>query len=252
MPPRSPGGWSRRQRQAGSPSACAAFATSTRSTSVSFPLGMTSMATVVALGASWRSSSSRFVPSSLVVKITPVKLAPGRLRLATRPSRTGSVPVANTTGMVVAAALAACAPAVLATITAACRLIRSAREPTAGHYALPPSAARLRHRALRRSRPPSGRGEMRPRGAPESADDVLRRNPITGIVGCCARAASGHAADRQVRAMNSAVSSFDNLVGAGEQRWRNVDAERLRSLEIDHQLDIWSEPEPEVRPGWCP
>ena len=69
---------------------------------------------------------SRFVPSSLVMKITPVKLAPGRLRLATRPSRTGSLPVANTTGTFVAAALAANAPAVLATITAACRLIRSA------------------------------------------------------------------------------------------------------------------------------
>jgi hypothetical protein len=42
-------------------------------------------------------------------------LAPGRLRLATSPSRTGSVPVANTTGTVVAAAFAANAPAVLAT-----------------------------------------------------------------------------------------------------------------------------------------
>ena len=103
---------------------------------------MTSMATVVALGTSWRSSSSRFVPSSLVMKITPVKLPPGRLRLATRPSRTGSLPVANTTGMVVAAALAASAPAVFATITAACRRSGQPRAPAAGHIALPPSAAR--------------------------------------------------------------------------------------------------------------
>ena len=28
----------------------------------------------------------------------------------------------------------------------------------------------------------------------ETADDVLRKNPTTGIVACCARAASGHAA----------------------------------------------------------
>src|SRR5262245_12396658 len=72
--------------------------------------------------------------------ITPVKLAPGRFRLATRPSRTGSVPVANTTGTVVAAALAANAPAVFATITAACRLIRSATRD--GSRSLRPSAQR--------------------------------------------------------------------------------------------------------------
>ena len=30
--------------------------------------------------------------------------------------------------------------------------------------------------------------------------------------------------------------SFDDLVGAGEQRGRHLEAERLRSLEVDHQL----------------
>src|SRR6516165_6214274 len=30
--------------------------------------------------------------------------------------------------------------------------------------------------------------------------------------------------------------SLDDLVGAGEQRWWHVEAERLRGLEIDHQL----------------
>ena len=42
------------------------------------------------------------------------------------------------------------------------------------------------------------------------------RNPITGI-GCCARAASGHAAARRRHDELRAVS-FDHLVGAGEQR----------------------------------
>ena len=31
---------------------------------------------------------------------------------------------------------------------------------------------------------------------------------------------------------------FDHLVGAGEQRWGHFEAERLGSLQIDHQLEI--------------
>src|SRR6478736_1148338 len=31
---------------------------------------------------------------------------------------------------------------------------------------------------------------------------------------------------------------FDHLVGAGEQRWRHVEAERLGGLEVDHQLEL--------------
>ena len=43
----------------------------------------------------------------LVKKVTPVTLPPGRLMLATRPSETGSLPLANTIGMVAVAAFAA-------------------------------------------------------------------------------------------------------------------------------------------------
>ena len=91
------------------PIACAAACTSLRSASVSGVFGFTSMAIVVALGTSWRSNSSRFAPSTPQKKITPVTLPPGRLRLATRPSLTGSPPVAKTIGTVVVAALAASA-----------------------------------------------------------------------------------------------------------------------------------------------
>jgi integrase len=66
--------------------------------------------------------------SSTLRLITPVALPPGRLRLATRPSATGSEPVPKTIGMLEVAALAASAPAVLAgaAITATCRRTRSA------------------------------------------------------------------------------------------------------------------------------
>ena len=70
------------------------------------------------------------------------------------------------------------------------------------------------------------------------ASDELRKNPIIGKFGCCALATSGHAAAPPSSAMNSRRCSFDHLVGAREERRRNVEAERLRGLEIDHQLDL--------------
>jgi hypothetical protein len=49
----------------------------------------------VAPGRNSRKSPSRFAPSSVVMKLTPVMLPPGRLRLATRPTPTGSTPVTD-------------------------------------------------------------------------------------------------------------------------------------------------------------
>src|SRR5262249_17293350 len=48
--------------------------------------GLTRKPTIFALGTSSRSNSSRFAPSEVTRKVTPVTLPPGRLRLETRPS----------------------------------------------------------------------------------------------------------------------------------------------------------------------
>jgi hypothetical protein len=62
---------------------------------------------------------SRFVTTSAPKKLIPVRLPPGRARLETRPSLTGSSPTVNTIGVVAVADLAASAETVgLATITA--------------------------------------------------------------------------------------------------------------------------------------
>src|SRR6516165_11412225 len=58
-----------------------------------------SRATVLAAGTKSRRSPTRFAPSRTFVIAMPVTLAPGRLKLMTRPSRTGSVPVKNTIGI---------------------------------------------------------------------------------------------------------------------------------------------------------
>src|SRR5215472_7929681 len=55
-------------------------------------VGLTSRAMMVAVGTSSRSTSSCFGPSSTVRVDTPVRLPPGRFRLATSPSATGSPP----------------------------------------------------------------------------------------------------------------------------------------------------------------
>ena len=52
-------------------------------------------------------SRSRFAVNSPTAKLTPVRLPPGRARLATRPSLVGSSPTTKTMGVVVLAAFAA-------------------------------------------------------------------------------------------------------------------------------------------------
>src|SRR5262249_734445 len=88
--------------------------------------GLTSTAIRVAPGTSWRRSSNRFAANSVAKKLIPVRLPPGRARLVTRPSLTGSSDTTKTTGMIVVAALAANVDGIVpAAITATRRRTRS-------------------------------------------------------------------------------------------------------------------------------
>src|SRR5262245_54231427 len=100
--------------------AAAAGSTSLNVVSVVVTLaGLTSTATRFAVGTNARRSSSRFAVNSALKKLMPVTFPPGRARLATSPSLTGSAPVRKAIGIVVVAALAASAAEVLvAAITA--------------------------------------------------------------------------------------------------------------------------------------
>src|SRR5262249_23821133 len=107
------------------------------------------------------SSSSRFEPTSTFSVVAPVTLLPGRLRLATRPSSTGSLLVVKTIGIVVVASFATRFSGVL---VAALRPHDDEPDqrptPVADHIGLPPSDIRSPRFDLRRSQPLSGLGEM--------------------------------------------------------------------------------------------
>jgi len=68
-------------------------------------------------------------------------------------------------------------------------------------------------------------------------------SPIVGSAACCARAESGHAAGRAAEQLDELRGLFlqntltDHLVGAGEQRHRNVEAERFRSTNVDDKFE---------------
>ena len=91
-------------------------------------VGLRSTPTRTAFGSSVCRSASRLAVTSALKKLMPVALPPGRARLATRPSLTGSSPTPKTIGIVVVAALVAIAANVVPTIaiTAPRRRTRSA------------------------------------------------------------------------------------------------------------------------------
>ena len=156
-------------------------------------------------GTNSRNSPSRLAARSAAKKLTPVRLPPGRAKLATRPSLTGSLPVAKTMGIVVVAALAARAEGVsIAAMTATRR--RTSSAANAGSRSVWFSAQRYSIATLSPStKPASFRPWRNPRDTSVNASgDWLLRKPITGIAGCCARAASGQAAAAPPRSVMNA------------------------------------------------
>ena len=158
-------------------------------------------------------------PAALTRTLTPVTLPPGRLRLATRPSLTGSSPVAKTIGIVVVAALAASAAGVLPPVDdhghlAADQIGRQRRQPVV--LALRPAIFDRDVAALDVAGSRSGPGGTRPRACANCGGMLAMRNPITGIAGCCARAASGHAAAAPPSSVMNSRRLIDHLVGARE------------------------------------
>ena len=167
--------------------------------------GLTSTAMRAAPGTNSRNSPSRLAARSAAKKLTPVRLPPGRAKLETKPSLTGSLPVAKTMAIVVVAALAARAEGVsIAAMTATRRRTRSAAK--AGSRSVWFSAQRYSIAMLSPSaKPASFRPRRNPRDTSVNASgDWLLRKPITGIAGCCARAASGQAAAAPPRSVMNA------------------------------------------------
>ena len=116
--------------------------------------------------------------------------------LATRPTLTGSLQFANAIGIVVVAVLAARAtPAVpIATRTVTGRRTRSNASERRPSY-WPVAAKRLSMTAFWPSANPCSLNPLRKLANcfAFNSGDPIPRTPITGIVGCCARAAIGHA-----------------------------------------------------------
>src|SRR5215469_18381530 len=154
--------------------------------------------------------------------------------LSTSPCETGSSPVAKTMGMVVVAALAAKAETVppAATIMVTWRRTNSAASAgsllssfSAQRYSIvtfPPSTWPVSFRPWRNAR----------RRSAKVSADAEWRNPITGIAGCCARAASGHVAALPRSVMNSR-RFIVAIIRSPRRRGRATSDEPCESLKIN-------------------
>ena len=69
-------------------------------------------------------------------------------------------------------------------------------------------------------------GQTHSRARSHQGDADLRADRSTAYLVSCIRVRSAHG------------NSFDHLVGAGEQRWRNFKAEHPCGLGIDNQLEL--------------
>ena len=168
--------------------------------------GLTSAAIVVSGGIRLCISSRHFAINSTSMVVMPVTLPPGRARLATRPTLTGSVPIKKTIGIVWVAALAASAPGVLPTtaITATSRRTKSIASAGSRSLCPPPIGIRSLRCGPRQILRRLSLGETQRQARASSSADAPLRNPITGIAGCCACATIGHVAAAPPRSvMNS-------------------------------------------------
>ena len=128
--------------------------------------------------------------TSWTKKLTPVALPPGRARLATRPSLTGSSPTPKTIGIVAVAALAAIAAVVAAGRgddghTTADQVSHQRRQAIV--LALQPVVLDRHVLALDVAGFAQALAERGREGRMASAVPPLT-NPTTGIGGCCPRA----------------------------------------------------------------
>ena len=149
--------------------------------------------TTPARGASSWSIPSRFASGAVVSRLMPVAFPPGRLRLATNPILTGSPPVVNTIGIEDVAAFAATTDGSPPVVTSTATRLRTSSAASAGRRSYWPSAQRYSTATFCPSMYPLACSPMRNASTRclESLSDLLLRNPIKGIAGCCARAASG-------------------------------------------------------------
>src|SRR6516165_2257428 len=123
----------------------------------------------------------------------PVALAPGRARLATRPSLTGSSPTPNTIGIVVVAALAARAAMLLAGVAIAATRRRTRSAMSDGRRSNWPLSQWYSTVTFWPSTVPASPRPLRNAATRPASGALLLTNPTTGIAADCARAASGHA-----------------------------------------------------------
>ena len=148
-------------------------------------LKLMSSANVVAVGMISCSASRRFGATSTLKVVTPVRLPPGRLRLATRPNLTGSPAVTKTIGIVAVAALAASAAGVVvAAITVTFRRTKSAAN--SGSRSLCPSAQRYSIETFRPSMYPASFTPCRNAAILDAypPGELLWRNPTTSRQNC--------------------------------------------------------------------
>jgi hypothetical protein len=181
--------------------------------------GLTSTATQTALGNSSCSSPSRLATTSGPKILKPVALPPGRARLATRPSLTGSSPTPNTIGISVVAALAASAAALLAGVAMTATRRRTKSAISAGRRSYRPSSQWYSTITLWPSTKPVSPRPLRNAAAlpAEASADPPLTNPITGSAGW-ACAGRGHAAAEAAAAPPSPAMNSRRLIRSPRRR----------------------------------